>query len=66
MIILVEWDGKSDTAKIVKLICEFEPNTGNIMNHAFAGRQGDIIFGTFALPLCSANAPQGLNQSTTK
>lgn len=61
-IILVEWDGISDTANFVKTLCEVEPNTGNIMNHAVASPSGEFIFGTFGTKLCSANNSQGLYQ----
>lgn len=43
-------------------MCVVEPNTGNIMNHAVAGPQGEFIFGLFGPQLCSANATQGLYQ----
>ncbi|KAG4069833.1 hypothetical protein HA402_006848 [Bradysia odoriphaga] len=61
-IILVEWDGLSDTAKLVKVVCEVEASTGNIMNHAVAGPLGEFIFGTFAPKLCGANVTQGVYQ----
>ncbi|XP_037052276.1 putative sugar lactone lactonase YvrE [Bradysia coprophila] len=61
-IILVEWDGASETAKLVKVVCEVEANTGNIMNHAVASQFGELIFGTFAPKLCGANVTQGVYQ----
>lgn len=59
-VILVSWNGLSDTAKFLKLVCEVDPN--NIMDHGLAGQNGEVVFGTYGKLVCASNATQGLYQ----
>lgn len=54
MIKVVEWDGQSSNAKVIRSVLSLEKDPSNIMNEAKAGPHGQLFTGTFGLKLCGS------------